>query len=377
VAIHRTPPTVPAIVYPPVNYATTADYHGTSWFTVEWTGAAGIGYQVYRAGDLDLLDAAGIDLADHRALTDDQQRLQLQQLALDPAHIEAFRLVTAAPIPGRGGPTRHRDGLPGAVRNRFVYRVRAVDPAGNLAPWPAPSSATCVVVDLPGVPPAPPVWAEVAFPAAGGVALRWVPNAAAGLRGYRLYRAEDAGAAEDVRSMMPLFAAPQDEGGGSLTGVVVTRDAAGAVTSVTELAAGDRPPGRLVQHVDAAAAPGRPIYYRLVAEDAGGHRSPASERLVVQLPKTQPPAPPSWAPPAVSPGSAALSWTAGEADLECLVLRRAGGTLWRALGPWAAPGDYSFTDDTVVAGTEYEYRVRVRDSVGHVVDGPILDVTAI
>ncbi len=377
VAIHRTPPTVPAIVYPPVNYATTADYHGTSWFTVEWTGAAGIGYQVYRAGDLDLLDEAGVDLADHRALTDDEQRLQLQQLALDPTNIEAFRLVTAAPIPGRAGPTRHRDALPGAVRNRFVYRVRAVDQAGNLAPWPPASDATCVVVDLPGIPPAPPAWAEVAFPAAGGVALRWVPNAASGLRGYRLYRADDAGKAEDVRSMTPLFTAPQDEGGGSVTGVVVTRDATGAVTSVTELASGDRPPGRLVQHVDTTAAPGRPSYYRLVAEDAGGHRSPASERLVVQLPKTAPPAPPAWAAPVLGPGSVGLSWTAAEADLQCLVLRRTDGTLWRPLAPWAVAGDYAFTDTSVVAGTAYEYRVRVRDSVGHVVDGPILDVTAI
>jgi hypothetical protein len=146
---------------------------------------------------------------------------------------------------------------------------------------------------------------------------------------------------------------------------------------VTDLATGDRPPGRLVQYVDATAAPGRPIYYRLVAEDAGGHRSPASERLVVQLPKTQPPAPPAWAPPVLVPGSVALSWTAAEADLQCLVLRRTDGMLWRPLAPWAATGDYAFTDTSVVAATAYEYRVRVRDGVGHVVDGPILDVTAI
>lgn len=377
VVLHRTPPTVPPLVYPPVNYATTADYHGTSWFTVEWTGATGIGYQVYRAGDLDLLDSAGIALADHRSRTDDEQRLQLQQLALDPANLEAFSLVTAVPIPGRGGPTRHRDPLPGALRNRFVYRVRSVDPAGNLAPWPPASSASCVVVDLPGVPPPAPAWAEVAFPATGGVALRWVPNAASGLHGYRLYRADDAVLAEDVRSMTPLFTGPEDEGGGSLTGVVVTRDVTGAVTLVTELPAGDRTPGRLVQFVEADAESGRPVYYRLVAEDTGGHRSPASERLLVQLPKTDPPKPPVWSPAVVAPGSVALSWTAEEQGLQSLVLRRTGGALWRPLGPWAAPGDYALTDVAVAAATEYLYRVRVRDSVGHVVDGPILDLTAI
>ena len=131
-AIHRVPPTVPAIVYPPVNFASPADYHGTSWFTLEWTGVGGVDYQVYRAADLDLLAVAGVTLAAHRAQSDNEQRLELQQLGLDPANIEAFRLVTAQPLPGHVGPMRHRDALPGALRNRFVYRVRAVDRAGNL-----------------------------------------------------------------------------------------------------------------------------------------------------------------------------------------------------------------------------------------------------
>jgi hypothetical protein len=376
VALYRMPPSVPAIVYPPVNYATPADYHGTSWFNLEWEAVAGIGYQVYRAADLDLLAAAGVDLADHRAGTDDEQRLQLQQLALDLGNIEAFRLVTAVPLRGGGGRMSHRDALPGALRNRFVYRVRAVDSTGNLAHWPSAASATCVVVDLPGTPPAPPVWAEAAFPQSGGVALRWVPNAATALRGYRIYRADDATRADDVRSMTPLFTTPQDEGGGVIAGVLLARDATGEVTSVTELPASERPPGRLIQYVDTAVRPGRPQYYRVVAEDAGGNRSPASERLVVRLPKTQPPAPPDWSPPTVTPGSVELSWAAEE-DLRCLVLRRADGMLWRPLGPWAASGDYALTDTGLVPGTLYEYRVRVRDSVGHIVDGPPLPVTAI
>jgi hypothetical protein len=377
VALHRVPPAVPPIVYPPVNFATRADYHGDSWFALEWPGVAGVGYQVYRAGDLDLLAAAGIDVATHRAGTDDEQRLQLQQLALDPANIEAFRLVTAAPIRSAGGPMQHRDALPGALRNRFVYRIRAIDGAGNLAPWPPATSASCVVVDLPGVPPAAPSWAGTAFPASGGVVLRWVPNASDALRGYRLYRADDADAADDVRSMTPLFGAAQEEGGGSVVGVVLTRDAAGAVTAVTELAPGDRPPGRLAQHLDATATPGRPLYYRLVAEDLAGSRSPASERLVVQLPIAEPPAPPVWSAPALTAGSVALAWSAGD-DLRSLVLRRSDEGMWRPLGPWAASsGGGALADAGVVAGTAYVYRVRVRDRVGHVVDGPILPVTAI
>ena len=378
VATWRTAPTVPAIVYPPVNLATPADYHGTSWFTVTWTAEPAIGYQVYRAMDLDLLASAGIDLADHRAMSDDDQRLQLQQLALDLDHIGAFGLVTAAPLerPG-GGPLHHRDALPGGVANRFVYRVRAIDRSGNVAPWPpAPPDATCVIVDVPGGAPSPPVWAGADYPASGGVILRWVPNAAGGLAGYRLYRAEDPSAAEDTRSMTPLFAVPQAEGDGQLSGVVLTRDVAGAIVSVAELAAGDLTPGRLVQFLDARAPVGRPVYDRLVAQDERGQRSPASARLVVQLPQRRPPEPPGWQPADRAPGPVTLGWTA-EPGLESLVLRRGDLPMWRPVGPWAAAGDYALVDGQVTAGTEYDYRVRVRDSVGHVVDGPILHVIAI
>ncbi len=261
VALHRVIPTVPVIVYPPVNFATPADWHGTSWFRLDWTGAPGIGYQVYRAADLDLLAAAGIDPAVHRARTPDQQRLELQQIALNPARTEAFRLVTPEPLRGGGGPMSHRDPLPGGVRNRFVYRIRAIDPSGNLAPWPPAASGSCVVVDLPGVPPAAPVWADTAYPGpaqGGGVALRWSPGPEADLAGYRLYRADDAEAAADVRSMTPLFTAAEAEGEGTVTGVLLTRDGTGAVTGVTELPAGERPAGRLVQYVDTAARPARP-----------------------------------------------------------------------------------------------------------------------
>jgi hypothetical protein len=375
-AIHRTVPVVPPIVYPPVNYATRADYHGTSWFVVTWTGVAGTGYLVYRAGDLDLLHAGGIDPAVHRSRSADEQRLELQQLALDPAHIEAFRVVTATPVPGVAGSMQHRDPLPGALSNRFVYRLRAVSPGGTLAPWPPVADASCVVVDLPGVPPSTPTWADVAFPP-GGVALRWVPNAGPPLAGYRLYRSDDADAASDVRSMTPLFSSAQDEGGGRVVGVTVTRDATGAIDAVTELAAGQRPSGRLAQYVDADVVAGRPVYYRLVAEDQGGIRSAASERLVVTAPKTTPPAPPDWGLVAVTPGQVALQWLAAEADLECLVLRRAAAGLSRPLGPWGSPGDYALVDTAVEAGVAYEYRVRVRDRIGQLADGPVLPVTAI
>lgn len=374
-ALYRTTPAVPAIVYPPVNYATLADYHGTSRFLLTWTGVAGLGYLVYRAGDVDLLASAGVDLAAHRARAPDEQRLELQTIGLDPAHIEAFRLVTPAPLVATGGAMQYRDPLPGAVQNRYVYRVRAVDPGGNLAPWPPAADASCVIVDLPGVPPTAPLWADVGYPATG-VALRWVPNPDPALSGYRLYRAYDPAQAEDVRSMTPLFTSAQAEGAGAVRAVLLERDDTGAVTAVTVLPPGERPADRLVQYVDAAAEQGRAVYYRIVAEDGAGHRSPPSELLTVQLPKNLPPSPPSWSAPAVAPGEVALAWTADENDLQCLLLRRAAGTIWRPLAPWGPAGDYGFTDCSVEAGATYEYRVRVRDRVGHVVDGPTLSVDA-
>ena len=78
----------------------------------------------------------------------------------------------------------------------------------------------------------------------------------------------------------------------------------------------------------------------------------------------------------MAPSQVTLAWTA-EPGLQSLVLRRGDAPLWWPLGPWAPPDDYGLVDDQVTTGTEYDYRVRVRDSVGHVVDGPILHVIAI
>jgi hypothetical protein len=375
-AVHRVPPVTPPVVYPPLNLATPADYHGYSWFTLTWTGAASTGYLVYRALDLDLLAAAGVDLAAHRARTPDEQRLELQQLGRQTTHVAAFRLVTPAPLVATGGPMSHRDALPGSVLNRFVYRVRGVDGAGNLSPWPPAAQATCVVVELPGVPPAPPAWAGTGR-SEQGVAVRWAPNPGPATTGYRLYRAHDATAAEDVRSMAPLFTAAQPEGGAAVTAVTVERDSTGAEVGVTDLPSGDRPPGRVLQYLDGMVEDGRAVYYRLVAEDDQGRRSPPSDLLTVQLAKRSRPAPPGWGSPAVSTGSVALTWTAENGDVEALLLRRTGGALWRPLRPWAPAGDGAFTDAGVEAGVRYEYRVRLRDRVGHVVDGPVLTVEAL
>jgi hypothetical protein len=176
-----------------VNFATLADYHGTSYFALEWTGVAGVGYPGLprRRISISWRPAASTSRRIARR-SDDEQRLELQQLALDPAHVEAFRLVTAAPLPSAGGAMRHRDPLPGDLRNRFVYRVRAVGRR-----WQSRAVAAGRQRYLRRRRPARraaagrPCGRTPRFRIGRGL-LRWAPNAGETVRGYRLYRADDA-----------------------------------------------------------------------------------------------------------------------------------------------------------------------------------------
>ena len=85
--------------------------------------------------------AAAIErLPDYDAAVRDSV-VDLRQLAKD--NPDAFSLVTGVPIPNATNPdtgvplreTRFRDEIPGIGRNRFFYRVRAVDAAENRSDW--------------------------------------------------------------------------------------------------------------------------------------------------------------------------------------------------------------------------------------------------
>jgi hypothetical protein len=210
-----------------------------------------------------------------------------------------------------------------------------------------------------------------------GLALHWVPNPEPDLVGYRLYRTDDAEGAGDPRAMTPLLTAATPEGSGGLVPVKVGRGTGPTPTIEVEfLPPGDTSPGRLVRYVDTTVAGGRAVWYRLVAEDAAGNRSLPSEALAARPPKREPPDPPSWVAAEPVPGGVDLDWTAAEPDLEPLVLRRrAEDPLWQPLSPWLPRGTSTFQDSGAEPGAEYEYRVRVRDRVGHVVDGPVQSVT--
>ena len=381
-AVHRQPPEVPVLSLPEEIWATRADWHGHSYFTFTWTAVRGVGYLVLRVSDATLLAAAGVSMAAHRALTLAQQRQQLRELGSRRANAAVFSAVTPEPVwAAASGALGYLDRLDGTVRNRFVYRLRSIDRAGNLAPWPADPAPTeagrvAVVVSVPAsTPPSPPRWAGSA-PTPDGLALHWVPNSEPDLAGYRLYRTDDAEAAADPRAMTPLLGGATPEGAGGLAPVLVRRGTGPTPTiEVDVLPPGDTSPGRLVRYVDADVAGGAPVWYRLVAQDTAGNRSLPSDVLVARPPKREPPDPPQWVAAEPVPGGVDLDWTATEPDLEPLVLRRrAEDPLWRPLSAWLPRGTSTFQDSGAEPGAQYEYRVRVRDRVGHVVDGPVRSV---
>jgi len=382
-AVHREPPEIPTLTLPEEVWATPADWHGNSWFTLTWPARRGIGYLVHRASDAELLDAAGVSMAAHRALPPGQQRQQLRELGSRRANAGAFSPVTPAPVwAAADGPASWLDRLDGTLRNRFVYRLRSIDRAGNLAPWPpdpAPAGAgevAVVVAVPPTTPPSPPRWAG-SQPTGDGLALHWVPSPEADLAGYRLYRTVDLEAAGDPRGMTPLLAGATPEGEGGLVPVRVSRGTGPAPTiEVEQLPAGDTSPDRLIRFVDTTVEGGRGVWYRLVVEDGHGNRSLPSDTLATRFPKREPPAPPAWVAAGPAPGGVELTWSAVEDDLEPLVLRRRpDAPLWQPLGPWLPRGTSTFVDTGAEADSTYEYQVRVRDRVGHVVSGPVQTVT--
>jgi hypothetical protein len=108
-------------------YATRADYHGRSRYTLTLEDTeAGLYYEVYRALDAAILAKAPPDSADDDA----------SLLTLADQHEEAFtrldtRDAAGQPLVGTGGVLTWADDLPGIGRNRFVYKVQTVDLAGN------------------------------------------------------------------------------------------------------------------------------------------------------------------------------------------------------------------------------------------------------
>ena len=107
----------------------------------------------------------------------------LISLAAKPANGDAFGLATGVPIDD----DRFTDEIPGIGRNRYFYRVRAVDAAENRSAW-SPVSVPFHQVDT--TPPDPPLIQR----ATGGnreATLRWPVSSDDTVVAYRVYRMAD------------------------------------------------------------------------------------------------------------------------------------------------------------------------------------------
>lgn len=120
--------------------------------------------------------------------------VDLRQLAKD--NPDAFGLVTGVSIPNATEPgtdlplkeTSFRDEIPGIGRNRFFYRVRAVDAAENRSDW---SDVSVPFYQVDTTPPDAPREFQV-FSGDRSATLMWLPSQDSQVTGYRVYRTEES-----------------------------------------------------------------------------------------------------------------------------------------------------------------------------------------
>ncbi len=196
---------------------------------------------------------------------------EIQTLAGRSGNDAAFRRITPDPVTG----TSHADTFDGRGQGFYVYRVRTIDAAGNLSPWPEALAFPPVHI-FNVTPPATPALSTVT----GGhnqITLRWAHNANAGIKGYRLYRASNPEAVSGWRRMEWLRSAETD-----------------AYTVAVDGA----PSGSGIEYADIAVEPLQPYWYTLVAVGADGNGADLASRpsaaVAGQAYDLTPPEPPQW-----------------------------------------------------------------------------------
>jgi hypothetical protein len=307
-------------------------------------------------------------LAAQHELADAYMQVTIKPLDLsDPATFDRLGPDNDPATFAASGTVRaYIDMLPGKSTNKYFYAVMLLDGAQNRSALGGPTPP----VYLPKVvPPRAPVITKVL----GGdrqITIKWAPNREPDLAGYRVYRADSADAARDVRLMR-------------LMATVLA-----ANTIVPEVDWTDQPvPGKLT------------FYYCIVAVDTHGNVSSPTRPAVARATDHSIPLPPTWlrsewvqidgngteqpiaadAPQGEQWSKAvALSWGTPE-RCETLVERSSPGEVWLSISGWMKSKSNEFDsasglwlhhlrDGAANIASPNLFRIRVLSPAGNVSD---------
>jgi hypothetical protein len=392
-------------------YATAPDYHGRSFYTLSWPATPGLTHLVYRALDQALFLR---DRQQRRALTgyyagrppfDDDPGFQtwfssysaavpgltlaqltapesglssaqktavseaweawaarfypaltdgaVQALADRAGNEAAFVRLNAEPV----STASYQDTLDGRAPSRFLYRLRAVDVAGNQSPLGG--SSLPVYVPAVVAPTAPTLLEAEAGPEK--ITIRWVENTETKLDHYRLYRANSPKDAEDLRTMTLHHRIAKSPSATLRPGEV-------APTAVSGVA------GRL--EFAELVKPNSPYWYRLVVVDSEGNRSQPS--IVMQgMAFGSPPAPVTVDKAEWTPTAAGLAirvqWTAKQGVDVRPQRRAAGSSAWVSSPDWVSGASGAADLLTTESYVSHEVRLETRAASGNfTVAGPAI-----
>ncbi len=384
-AVWRERPAAPGnvpVAGPAPIYADPADYYGQARYTLAWEAVShAVEYGVYRCAgsvlfsrDLDQRRASRGYYAGVGAFDDDPgfvawlaaeyPRLSAETMTseawqawarrfypgLSDAEVQAlsdragneaaFSRVNARGATGLS----HADAFDGRGSGFYLYKVRAIDVAGNPGDW-SPTYPPVHVFDV--TPPQTPVITSVL----GGersVEITWRANPP-DLKEYWLWRAESSAALEDVRRIEPTVVLQP-----VLDGPLEVYREEGLLGGITH-------------------------FYRLAAVDLNGNVSAATSVLAARVVDTALPDPPTWRRAQWNAGrrSIELQWRLAEETHRVLVERKSPfqGDNWFSVTGWLAAGATSYADTNVVDHLEYTYRLRVQAFNGNMhADGPGIDV---
>ena len=428
--VRREPPPTPTLPPADSDkvYATAADYNGHSVYTFRWVRLPNLRTHIFRALDESIFDidwsrptSARITLnpnnnPEHRklfplesseprwtplkcgqvaaelnALNDLKANGASIKLALQsyhnlsndalrvlaglPTSESAFRQLTIQPLDmadqenaDHRGPDdtdnytarmdlcAFQDMLDGRSTNRYFYRTAHIDGVHNRSKDLSMSSPPVYCQDV--MPPS----RAILLQASGGdkvIRLRWLENAEEDLDRYVLYRADSFEKARDVRLMTQHEQI-------AITPTTTLRQGEVAPSFVTD--EGGNRIARRLQYDDRGVSANLIFYYRLAAVDKAGNSSEPSDIVAGRAYQLLPDPPtlnfPVWD---AEHKKITLTWTSADPDLESMVERRVeDSSLWISTPLWLPRGLYTYQDEPPDSTRRYEYRIKVRDTLGQI-----------